>query len=270
MSLEIEEVLFDERSEFQHVQVFKTKTWGVMLCLDGVIQVTERDECSYQEMITNLPMCAHPAPARVAVIGGGDGGVLREVVKHPSVKVVDHCEIDPVVGEVSKRFLPEIASGYLSPLVNSRNQDGAKWLAARPGHYDVIIVDSSDPVGPAESLFSASFYALCKEALAEGGILCTQGECMWNNLPMITELVTDAQRLFSQVKYAYTTVPTYPSGQIGFLLCTDTPEAAQAVDRPVREHPAEASLRYYSKAMHAASFVLPRFAEQAVLQAARL
>jgi|EP01047_Picozoa_sp_COSAG01_P062375 spermidine synthase len=259
MSLQVEEVLLDERSEYQHIQVLRTATYGVMLCLDGVIQITERDECSYQEMIAHVPMCAHSAkPAhRVAVIGGGDGGVLREVTKHTSVDVVDHCEIDRRVCEVALQYLPQIASGLAHPRVTSHYEDGAAWLRAKPGFYDVIIVDSSDPVGPAASLYSLDFYEVARRALAPGGILCTQAECLWNNLDLIAELVRDAQTLFAQVRYTYTTVPTYPSGQIGFLLCTDSTES---VEQP--QHAPPPALRYYSPELHSASFVLPKFAER--------
>lgn len=264
MSLEVDEVLLDTQTPFQHLVVVRTKKYGIMLCLDGVIQITERDEHGYQEMIANLPMCAHPSPERVAVIGGGDGGVLREVTRHPSVKVVDHCEIDEMVCTVSREYLPDIAIGLSHPTVHSRFEDGAAWLRNHAGTYDVIIVDSSDPVGPAATLFSSGFYATCKAALRPGGILCTQAECMWNNLSMIGELVTDCGSLFKQGRYAYTTIPTYPSGQIGFLLCTDSDAP---VNKPARPHPQSAEMKYYSAELHAAAFVLPKFAEDALAKA---
>ena len=261
MSLEVEEVLLDIKTNFQHLVVLRTKTYGIMLCLDGVIQITERDEHGYQEMIANLPMCAHASPEHVVVIGGGDGGVLREVTRHPSVKVVDHCEIDEMVCKVAQEYLPQIAIGLSHPSVHSRFEDGAEWLRNHANTYDVIIVDSSDPVGPAATLFSPEFYATCKAALRQGGILCTQAECMWNNLDMIGQLVADCASLFKQGRYAYTTIPTYPSGQIGFLLCTDS-EAP--VNKPVRLHPQPAQMKYYTAELHTAAFVLPKFAEDAL------
>ena len=289
---QITATLHDERSEYQHIQVFETKSWGRMLALDGVIQLTERDECGYQvgsaqqnrflassarpsvrndllivsarhpsappqEMIANLPLCAHPHPTRVAIIGGGDGGVIREILRHPSVEAVDHCEIDRRVCEVSMQYLPSIASELQRPEVNTHYKDGAQFLKDHANSYDVIIVDSSDPVGPAATLFEASFYEIARDALRDGGVLCTQAECLWNNLLLIAELYADCAPLFQQCEYAYTTVPTYPSGQIGFMVCRKGPEP---VSTAVRTHPAAQDLRYYTEELHKAAFVLPKFA----------
>ena len=128
MSIQVKEKLHDQKSEFQHLQVFETEQYGRMLTLDGVIQTTDRDEFSYQEMMVHVPMCAHPAPKRVAVIGAGDGGILREIVKHESVEKVDHCEIDKAVCDVSRKFLPNLAQGLDHPKVNTLFADGAAWL----------------------------------------------------------------------------------------------------------------------------------------------
>ena len=176
------------------------------------------------------------------------------------------CEIDEQVPELSKKHLPNtLATAFGDSRLNLMIDDAAAYLAdsARGGgqQYDVIIVDSSDPVGPAATLFSPEFYATCKAALRPGGILCTQAECMWNNLDMIGQLVADCASLFKQGRYAYTTIPTYPSGQIGFLLCTDS-EAP--VNKPVRLHPQTAQMKYYTAELHTAAFVLPKFAEDAL------
>jgi len=257
LSLKVEEVMYDALSEYQHVQVFRTAAYGTMLVLDGVIQITERDEHSYQEMIANIPLCAHPHPVRVALIGGGDGGVLREICRHPSVAVADHCEIDAAVCEVSRRFLPAIAAGLDDPRVKTRYMDGAVWLKEHSDYYDVIIVDSSDPVGPAASLFAEEFYRTMKGALREGGIICTQGECLWLHEKLIAEMIRFSKGLFKHARYAYTTIPTYPSGQIGFVVCSDSVNPSV----PAREHPSSADLRYYTDAVHRASFVLPKFVD---------
>ncbi len=292
--LQITATLHDERSEFQHIQVFETKSFGRMLALDGVIQLTEKDECSYQvssaphssrlfgsallshglpadglfvrpssaqEMIANLPLCAHPRPQRVAIIGGGDGGVVREILRHPSVETVDHCEIDRRVCEVAMEYLPSIASELQRSEVTTHYKDGAQFLKDHPDSYDVIIVDSSDPVGPAASLFETSFYKISRDALRDGGVLCTQAECLWNNLSLIGELYAACAPLFQQCAYAYTTVPTYPSGQIGFMVCR---KGAEPVAAAVRAHPAADKLRYYTEEMHKAAFVLPKFAVDAM------
>eukprot|EP00040_Diaphanoeca_grandis_P039467 m.259139 g.259139 ORF g.259139 m.259139 type:complete len:298 (-) comp37610_c0_seq1:133-1026(-) len=259
MSLKIKSKLFDDRSAYQHVQVFETECHGKMLCLDGVIQTTDLDEFSYQEMMTHTPMCSHPNPETVAVIGAGDGGILREVCKHASVKHVDHCEIDKMVCDVSKKYLPNLSSGLSDARVTTQYADGAKWLAQNPSKYDVIIVDSSDPVGPAATLFEETFYKTMKSALKPGGIICAQGECQWSaqNVELIVNIQTYCAKLFKNARYGFTTVPTYPFGQIGFVVCSDDATCVE----PVRRLPAtiEEDLNYYTSEMHKAAFVLPNF-----------
>ena len=177
LSLKVEQLLHHRRSRYQDILVFRSKTYGNVLVLDGVIQCTERDEFSYQEMIANLPLCSHPNPRKVLIIRGGDGGVLREVVKHPSVESVVQCEINEDGIEVSKKFLPGMAIGYSSSKLTLHVGDGFEFMKQNQDAFDVIITDSSDPMGPAESLFKESYYQLMKTALKEDGILCCQGEC---------------------------------------------------------------------------------------------
>lgn len=264
MSLEVTEVLYSGRSDFQDLLVFTNPAYGTVLVLDGVIQVTSRDEFAYQEMIAHLPLYAHPAPVDVLVIGGGDGGVLREVLKHPSVRRAVLVEIDAAVVAAAKRFLPALAAGFDDPRVEVVIADGAAYMADHADAYDVIITDSSDPIGPAEVLFQPPFYAALARSLRPGGIACCQGECMWLHLGLIRPLLTACRRVFPTVGYAYAAVPTYPSGQIGFVVCAKAADAAVAA--PLRTPPADvqARLRYYSPAIHRAAFVLPEFARRAV------
>ncbi|XP_061690186.1 spermidine synthase isoform X1 [Syngnathoides biaculeatus] len=263
-SLQVEEVLYHKKSKFQDVLVFKSKTYGNVLVLDGVIQCTERDEFAYQEMIANLPLYSHPCPRKVLIIGGGDGGVLREVVKNPQVESVVLCEIDEDVIDVSKKFLPGMAKGFFSPKLTLHVGDGFEFMKQNQDAFDVIITDSSDPVGPAESLFKESYYQLMKTALTKGGILCSQGECQWLHLDLIKEMQTFCKTLFPVVDYAYGTIPTYPSGQIGFMLCSKNPETH--FWKPVKElSKAELesmNLKYYNTEIHKAAFVLPEFARK--------
>jgi len=260
MSLEVEEVLFQAKSEFQDVLVFKSKTYGTVLALDGVIQLTERDEFAYQEMIAHLPLCAHPDPKKVLIIGGGDGGVLREVCKHESVEEITMCELDKMVPEVSKKYLPTISTHFNDPRVNLLFADGFKYMEEKKGEFDVIIVDSSDPIGPAEVLFEKPFYVAMKNALREGGVICTQAECLWLHLDIIKTLLVQSKELYTTAEYAYTAIPTYPSGQIGFLLCSMR-EGNFTASVPQRKLASE-GLRYYNDKIHAASFVLPEFARK--------
>mmetsp|Transcript_28720 Transcript_28720/g.92017 ORF Transcript_28720/g.92017 Transcript_28720/m.92017 type:complete len:330 (+) Transcript_28720:77-1066(+) len=265
MSLKVEEVLFEGRSKFQDILVFRSSTYGTVLVLDGVIQLTERDEHAYQEMIAQLPLHSHPNPQSVLIVGGGDGGVLREVCRHPDVASVTMCEIDELVCDVAKKYLSHsTATAFDDPRVTLVHADAAEYVKDKCDAYDVVIVDSSDPIGPAETLFTSSFYSCLRKAMRPGAIMCNQGECIWLHLPLIADCLRSCHEIFPSVDYAYTTIPTYPSGQIGFLLCSTA--AGAVLRRPLREPTPEmqAQLKYYSPAAHAAAFILPRFAEETV------
>lgn len=274
LSFKVEEVLFRERSKFQDVCVLDSKAFGKVLVLDGVIQTTDRDEFSYQEMIVHLALCSLPVPAKkVLIVGGGDGGVAREVTRHTSVQSIDQAEIDGMVPEVSKKLLPQLALGFSDKRVELHITDGIKWVTeVEEGTYDAIIVDSSDPVGPAEVLFEKPFFTAMHRALKPSGVVCTQAESLWLHLPIITELASMCSQVFvgGSIQYAYTTIPTYPSGQIGFMVCAKAGEAGEQLDTRVARQPLPPtpsgypSLRYYNQELHAASFVLPQFAKEAL------
>jgi len=261
MSIEVENVIYHQKSQYQDIIVFQSKTYGKVLVLDGVIQLTERDEFSYQEMIANLPICAHPAGKveNVLIIGGGDGGVVREILRHPSVKSVHLCEIDKEVVEVSKKYFPTVSSGFYDPRVHVHHMDGFVFLQEHLNTFDVIICDSSDPIGPAESLFKKDFYQRAYDSLKPDGVLCTQAECMWLHMKLISEMSVYVKEVFPSVEYAYTAIPTYPSGQIGFFLCSK--KQGHSCKKPTVEFKDEV-LRYYTPEVHEASFVLPAFAKK--------
>ncbi|RLN61069.1 hypothetical protein BBJ28_00007015 [Nothophytophthora sp. Chile5] len=266
-SLEMETVLFQGKSNFQDVLVFKSATYGHVLVLDGVIQLTERDEFAYQEMIAHLPLFAHAQPKRVLIVGGGDGGVLREVTKHACVEKVVMCEIDPMVCDVSKKYFGEtMATAFEDPRLTLIHADAAVYLRENTEEkFDVMIVDSSDPVGPAEVLYRAEFYQSMKDSLAPNGIVCTQGECLWLHLDLIVDVMSRCQSIFPTINYSYTTIPTYPSGQIGFIMCSlDESEGALATPKRTPDAKMEQTLRYYNAKIHEASFVLPNFAERKI------
>ncbi|CAL5182999.1 unnamed protein product [Lathyrus oleraceus] len=270
-SLKIEKILFQGKSEYQKVMVFQSSTYGKVLVLDGVIQLTERDECAYQEMITHLPLCSIPNPKKVLVIGGGDGGVLREVARHSSIEKIDICEIDNMVVEVSKQFFPEVAVGFNDPRVTLRIGDGVAFLKAAPeGTYDAVIVDSSDPIGPAQELFEKPFFQSVARALRPGGVMCTQAESIWLHMDIIEDIVSNCRHIFKgSVNYAWTTVPTYPSGMIGFMLCsTEGPlvDFKHPVN-PIDQKDCQKSVRplkFYNSEIHTAAFCLPSFAKRKI------
>src|SRR6478735_7116233 len=190
MTLRVEKVLAHEKSKYQDVLIFKSTDFGNVLVLDNVIQATERDEFSYQEMIAHLALNSHPNPKKVLVIGGGDGGVLREIVKHDCVEEATLCDIDEAVVRLSKEHLPSMACGFEHPKSKTHVGDGFKFLDDYKNEFDVIITDSSDPDGPAEALFQKSYFQLLHDALREGGVITTQG-CMF---PIFLRKVTGVPR----------------------------------------------------------------------------
>jgi len=217
-SIECEKILFHEKSKFQDILVFKSKTYGNVLVLDDVIQCTERDEFAYQEMIVHLAMCSHNLPPKnILVIGGGDGGCLREVCKHNSVELVTLCEIDKMVCDVAEKYFPTMSNVFKDKRVHFYFDDGCQYLRNNKNKFDVIIVDSSDPIGPAETLFSENFFEICYESLTEKGILITQAECIWLHLDLISKMSNFIKKIFPVVEYSFTVIPTYPSGTIGFF-----------------------------------------------------
>eukprot|EP01080_Neovahlkampfia_damariscottae_P009025 gene9025-1123_t len=259
MSYEVEEVLFHEKSKFQDILIFKSKTYGRMMSLDGIVQSSEKDECAYQEMICHLALCAHKNPKNVVCIGGGDGGVIREVCKHDTVEKVTLCEIDKMVVDSSKKYLPHLSSAFDDERVNFYFDDGCEFIKQRKNEFDIIIVDSSDPIGPAEVLFQKEFYQTCKEGLKEGGILITQAESIWLDLKLISNMKNFIKDIFEHVEYANISIPTYPSGCIGFFVCSNS----NSSKKPVRKIDDD-KCSYYNEELHETSFVLPKFVEKAL------
>jgi len=267
MSLQVKKVLYEGKSKFQDILVFESESYGNVLVLDGVIQVTERDEFAYQEMMAHVPLFSHKCPKRVLVIGGGDGGVLREILKHECVEEAILCEIDADVIEVSKKFLPSLACSYSNPRVSVKIMDGNDYMHQNPGSFDVIITDSSDPVGPASVLFESPFYKAMHDALRDGGIVFTQGECMWLHIDIIRPLINSIKSYYSRVDYAYVCIPTYPSGQIGMILGykgnhDDEFNPSHPSRSPSKEF--QKTLKYYTHDIHKASFTLPAFARRQI------
>ncbi|MCK5312717.1 MAG: spermidine synthase, partial [Desulfobacteraceae bacterium] len=253
LSIEIEEVLYSKKSKFQQIDLFQTKNFGKMLVLDGIIQLTEPDEFAYHEMLAHVPMFAHPDPKDILVVGGGDGGVLREIGRHKCVKHIDFCEIDEEVINVAKEFLPDIACGFDDARIAVHVGDGNAYVQAQKNKYDVIIVDSSDPIGPGEALFEKPFYKALKSALKPGGIIATQGESFFLHKDCVTNLVKITRELFPVQAYSYILVPTYPGGHIGICLGSLGPELLKP-NRAISDD-FQKQLKYYCLEIHEASFV---------------
>jgi spermidine synthase len=262
LGVKVKRKLFEKRTAFQFLEVYDTERLGRMLVLDGVIQVTEFDEFGYHEMFAHVPMNVHPDPRSVLVVGGGDGGVVRELIKYDTLEEIHLCEIDGDVIQASREFLPFTSSGLDDPRVKVFVEDGNEFLADRRSVYDLILVDSSDPIGPADVLFKRPFFERLKAALKEGGAAITQCETIYLFLPLVREVIQLVRDLFPRTQYMNILMPTYPSGMIGQLVCSCGPDFS----RPVREITKEIqdSLQYYTPAIHRSAFSLPRFAERAL------
>ncbi|KAK0060540.1 spermidine synthase-like isoform X2 [Biomphalaria pfeifferi] len=259
INIQVEEILFNGKSDYQDILVFKSKRFGNVLVLNGIIQCIEWDEFAYQEMITHLPMALHPNPQKVLVIGGGDGGVVRELLKYDCVRKVILCEIDQVVLDLCKKHLPSMSSCLDDPRVTINIGDGVEFIKKHPEEFDVIITDSPDPEADAEALFNKSYYTDLKGALKQDGIACSQGLTPYTDLPFIKNLVAQCKDIFPKVGYATGNTPLYAMGTLGYLLFSRIPDID--FTKPLRKFSnsdlERMKLKYYNSDIHAASFVLP-------------
>lgn len=261
LNVAIKEKLFEAKSKYQKIEVYETVRLGKMLVLDDAIQLTEFDEFAYHEMFVHVPMNSHPNPERLLVIGGGDGGILREACKYPQLKEIHIVEIDEMVIEVSKKYLPFTSIGYEDPRVKVFPTDGFKYLDDHENYYDIILVDSSDPIGPAENLFKSVFYEKLNKALRENGIAVTQAESFYLHLDeIIKPLYDSAKKIFKNVDYYMTMVPTYPSGMIGLMGCSKGESLKNIIKRIGEEE--YKKLKYYNYDIHVSAFNLPKFAKE--------
>ena len=260
IKIQYKELLDSVQSQFQKIDVYDTVSFGKMLVHDDVIMVTEFDEAHYHEMIVHVALNVHANPRQVLVIGGGDGGTLREVLKHKQVQTAHLCEIDGQVIEICKKHFPNLSFSFDDPRVEVFLEDGSEFVKKRENFYDVIIVDSSDPIGPAEVLFQEQFFKNISNALNHDGIVITQSESFLYHRNIIKNIVASNKKIFPLYFYYYTMVPTYPSGVIGFSFCSKKYHPIEDI------HPERADaltgLKYYNKEIHKAAFVLPQgFAE---------
>lgn len=247
--------LHTEQTPFQKLDMVETAEFGNMLILDGMVMTTQKDEFVYHEMVAHVPLFTHPNPENVLVVGGGDGGVIREVLKHPSVKKATLVEIDGKVIEYSKKYLPEIAGKLDDPRVEVKVDDGFMHIAKSENEYDVIMVDSTEPVGPAVNLFTKGFYAGIANALKEDGIFVAQTDNPWFKADLIRNVYRDVKEIFPITRLYTANIPTYPSGLWTFTLGSKQYDPLAVSDD--RFH--DIDTKYYTKELHKACFVLPKF-----------
>ena len=247
---DVEEILFKGKSKFQEIMVIKNPYYGKMLVLDDVVQITERDEFFYNEMLTHIAMHANPSPKKVIVIGGGDGGIVREVLKHKSVEKVFFVEIDEQVINVSKKFFPTVSSGIDDPRVEIRVMDGADFVAKRTSpDIDAVIIDSTDVIGFARSLFTNDFFTSVKNCLTENGLFVTHTESLHFHKDMVIEIQEVLKKVFPVVDLYTTPIATYPGNWWAFAVATNG-----ISPREVRR-PFEIDTKYYSDEIHRHSFM---------------
>ncbi len=262
-SIRVDRQLYNGQSEFQRIDVFDSKEFGRFLTLDGYMMLTEKDEFIYHEMITHVPMAVHPNARRILVIGAGDGGVIRELCRYDKVEYIDMVEIDPLVVEVCKKYLPQTACRLDDPRVHIHYEDGLKFVRTQEDAYDLIIVDSTDPFGPGEGLFTKEFYGNCFKALHDDGIMVNQHES-----PFYENDAAAMQRAHKRIVESFPIsrvyqahIPTYPSGHWLFGFASKKYHPVHDLDA-VRWNLLGLSTKYYTTQLHVGAFALPAYVER--------
>ncbi len=262
-TIKVRERIFSGRSNYQKIEIVDTYQYGRTLILEGSVQLTEKDEFTYHEMISHIPLFTHPNPEHVLVIGGGDGGTIREVMKHPTVTRAKLVDIDPLVIEKSKQFLPFVSCEIENPRVEVIIQDAIQYIKPHKGVFDVILIDSTDPVGPAVGLYQKDFFEDVHKALKDDGIMVAQSESPFFDQPIIRELYAILNPLFPIRKMYLAPVPSYPSGLWSFVFCSKKYD-------PILDNRCEdfrrlnLNPRYYNEAIHRAAFAIPHFIQELI------
>lgn len=258
ITIKVDNVLFSGQSKFQKVDVLESQSHGCILTLDGLMMTTEQDEFYYHEMISHIPLISHKNPETVLVIGGGDGGTVREVLKHDCVKKVVLCEIDEMVIEVSKKYLPTIACGLDDPRVEIVVGDAIEFIKDKVDCYDVILIDSTDPMGPGEGLFTEEFYTNVKNALKKDGIMSAQSESPFANQKEMKMMYKLLKKVFPITTAFLGPIPTYPGGNWSWAFCSETVKPLSYIDEK-RANEITKECRIYNTDIHKGCFALPNF-----------
>ncbi len=255
ITAKVRQTLHTEQTDFQKLDMIETEEWGNMLVLDGMVMTTKRDEFVYHEMVAHVPLFTHPEPKHVLVVGGGDGGVIREVLKHKSVEKATLVEIDGKVIEYSKKYLPEIAGELENERVEVKVDDGFMHIATSENAYDVIMVDSTEPVGPAAKLFEKGFYEGISKALKDDGIFVAQTDNPWFKADLIRKVYSDVREIFPVTRLYTANIPTYPSGLWTFTIGSKKYDPLEVPESRFDDF----ETKYYTKELHNAAFALPKF-----------
>ncbi|BCJ94931.1 spermidine synthase [Anaerocolumna cellulosilytica] len=262
-SIKVDKHLFSKQSEFQRIDVFESKEFGKILTLDGFLMVTEKDEFIYHDMITHVPMAVNPNISKVLVIGAGDGGTVRELLRYKTITHIDMVEIDKDVVTVCKEYLPLTACGLTDNKVHLYFEDGLKFVRGKVSEYDLIIVDSTDPFGPGEGLFTKEFYGNCYRALKEDGILVNQHESMYytsyaESMKRAHQRIQDS---FPVAKIYQAHIPTYPSGHWLFGFASKKYDPIQDLDSD-KWNKLGLKTKYYNTDLHVGAFAIPNYVKE--------
>ncbi len=260
------QTLFEAATDHQHLVIFENPRFGRVMALDGVIQTTEADEFVYHEMMVHVPMNTHPSPKNVLIIGGGDGGILREVLKHQSVESVTQVEIDRAVVDMCIEYFPKHSDGaFDDPRLNLVIDDGAAFIANNSEQFDVIITDSTDPIGPGEVLFESAFYAGCANALTDRGILVTQNGVPYMQGDEVTNTYRRWKSYFQTRSFYLTPVPTYAGGAMAMGFASKTRIEMPSINELTARSNELSQLKYYTAEVHHGAFGLPRFVKDLMI-----
>ena len=263
-SIKVERQLYSKTSPFQQVDVFESKEFGKFLTLDGLMMVNEKDEFVYHDMIVHTPLAVNPSIKKVLIIGGGDGGTARELTRYPHIEQIDMVEIDELVVIASKEFIPLCASKLDDPRVNLYFEDGVAFASnAKDETYDLIIVDSTDPIGPGEGLFTTEFYQNCHRILSKDGILVNQNESPYfaHNAREMKRAHDKIKNLFPIAKVYQAHIPTYPSGHWLFGFASKTFDPIKDVQTDTW-NALGLKTKYYNSDLHIGCFMLPTFVKE--------
>lgn len=266
-SFVIDEVLFEMNTGHQHLIIFNNAQWGTVMALDGVIQTTEKDEFVYHEMMVHVPMLAHGEAKKVLIIGGGDGGILREVLKHQNVESVTQVEIDQQVIDMCVQYLPNHSAGaYQHPKANIMIADGVDFVNQCTEKFDVIISDSTDPMGPGEVLFTSRFYQGIRNCLADGGVFVAQNGVSFMQTDEVTTTYQRLSPLFAQASFYSGAVPTYVGGIMTFAWATDDLALQDVSLETLHQRFIQSGIktRFYTPEVHKGAFALPQYVLDAI------
>lgn len=262
-SIKVDKSLYTGQSEFQRIDVFNSKEFGNVLTLDGLMMVTEKDEFIYHDMIVHVPMATNSKIKKVLVIGAGDGGTVRELTSYSTIENIDMVEIDKMVVDVCREYLPQTACKLDDPRVQLYFEDGLRFVRSKENAYDLIIVDSTDPFGPGEGLFTREFYGNCFKALKEDGILVNQHES-----PYYQEYAKSMQRAHKRIKEFFPVcrvyqahIPTYPSGHWLFGFASKTYDPVADIDEQAWNSLGLIT-KYYNTEIHKGCFALPNYVKE--------